>query len=148
MNKPLIDEEMILRTMDVFLAPGQVCEVRAMQAQMQGEKWPGTVSGYFNDSKRLVEALGQIEFARGIYVTLNPVKPDLLARANNRLKRVEKGEATSDGEILSRRWLLVDVDAVRPSGISSTEGEHQAALRRTTRLPEAARTWLARSHGG
>jgi hypothetical protein len=59
----------------------------------------------------------------------NPVNPALLARANNRLRERVTG-ATKNSDIVRRRWLLMDFDPVRPTGISSTEAEHEAALNR------------------
>jgi hypothetical protein len=65
----------------------------------------------------------------GIYVTLNPVNPALLARRANRVKRRlgARDATTADGDILRRRWLPIDVDPVRPSGVSATGEEHRAA---------------------
>ena len=60
-----------------------------------------------------------------IYFTINPVNPDLLARANNRF--VESRTATSDADIVCRRWLFIDLDPKRPSGISSSDAELDAA---------------------
>lgn len=62
-----------------------------------------------------------------VYFTLNPVVPELLARASNRV--IENARATTtDREIVKRRWLPIDFDALRPAGISSTDAEHEAAL--------------------
>src|SRR5207247_1842544 len=41
-------------------------------------------------------------------------------------------------DILKRRWLLIDFDPVRPTGISSTDAEHEAALKRAREV----RAWL------
>ena len=47
------------------------------------------------------------------------------------IRLVERAkQTTSDHDILRRRFLPLDFDAVRPSGISSTEAEHEAALAR------------------
>jgi hypothetical protein len=62
--------------------------------------------------------------AVGCYVTLNPVNPALLARAANHLRVPKDGELTKDAEIVQRRMLLIDIDYVRPSGISTTDREH------------------------
>lgn len=51
-------------------------------------------------------------------------------------------ETTADRDILNRRWLPLDFDAVRPAGISSTNVEHEAALDRA----QQCREWL-RSQG-
>jgi hypothetical protein len=78
---------------------------------------------------------------QGIYITLNPVNPALLARRANRVKlRLGRKDATtSDADILCRRWFPVDLDPVRPSGVSSTEEEHKAAIDRAERVA----AWLS-----
>ena len=73
-----------------------------------------------------------------VYATLNPVKPDLLARASNRLKPYTQ-TTTSNPDILHRVWLPLDFDPVRAAGISSTNDEHEAALVRA----EQVRSFLA-----
>jgi hypothetical protein len=40
----------------------------------------------------------------------------------------KKDATTADVDILRRRWFPVDIDAKRPSGVSSTDAEHEAAL--------------------
>ncbi|GLI45401.1 hypothetical protein [Methanoculleus bourgensis] len=119
----MIDE--IRRAVGV-LAPDRVVEVRALADG-------ATHSGYFDDHERLiraVEALDADPAVAGIYVTLNTVNPALLARRANRIKmRLSRKDATTaDADILGRRWLPVDLDPVRPSGVSSTDEEHAAAL--------------------
>jgi hypothetical protein len=108
------------------LAPDGVVEVRALADG-------ATHSGYFDDYEALaqaVEALDADPAVAGIYVTLNTVNPALLARRANRIKmRLGRKDATTaDADILGRRWLPVDIDPVRPSGVSSTDEEHAAAL--------------------
>ena len=84
------------------------------------------MSGYFDDMDKLANA--SIESSGyAWYATINPVLPDLLARSNNQMKTWVK-HTTSDKEVLKRRWLLLDFDPIRPSGISSTETEHGRAL--------------------
>jgi hypothetical protein len=118
------------------LADG-VIEVRALADGI-------THSGYFDDHEalaRAVEALDADPSVAGIYVTLNDVNPALLARRANRIKlRLSRKDATTaDADILRRRWLPVDIDPVRPSGVSSTDAEHDAALAAAERIA----IWLA-----
>jgi len=117
----------IARTLSLLFFPGAVIEVRAI-----GEE--GMASGYFDDPEALVAAVEPLDAAgtTGIYVTLNEVNPALLARRANRIKmRLAKKDATTaDTDIVRRRWFPVDIDPVRPSGVSSTDREHQAALAR------------------
>ncbi|MGE5446512.1 MAG: hypothetical protein ACM3SR_18260 [Ignavibacteriales bacterium] len=69
------------------------------------------------------------------------MNPQLLARANNRVERYAKW-TTSDADILQRRWLGIDVDPIRPAGISSTDEEHELALFRTRKIRDFLRVQL------
>jgi hypothetical protein len=113
----------ITRTINLLFRPGDVFELRAPSAGRQQ-----TISGYFDNAADLVKAVtGLNGAAPATYLSLNPVDPKLLARAKNRVKPYAK-VTTSDKDIVERRWLLVDVDASRPPGISSTDEEHAAAI--------------------
>lgn len=128
--------EHLQRTWELFKADNAIVEVRALDCHGKVPAWQGwatgTVSGYFDDGAAFVEAVTALDKAgkaSGIYVTLNPVQPDLLARAVNRLIPIKKhGTTTEDAHIVARRWLLLDFDPVRPSGISSSQTELRAAL--------------------
>lgn len=89
----------------------------------------GTISGYFDDADKLADAItrhsGRVP---GVYVTLNPVDRALLCRAYNRVVAYAR-DTTKDADIARRWWLPIDVDPVRPSGISSSEAEHDDALK-------------------
>jgi hypothetical protein len=117
--------------------PGQVVEVRALTDQY-------THSGYFSDRDALIRAVEPLDTdssVHGIYVTLNEVNPALLSRRANRIKMRlgKKDSTTSDADILRRRWLPIDIDPLRPSGVSSTDEEHGLAL---AKAEEVAR-WIA-----
>ena len=95
----------------------------------------GVHSGYFNDFDALAiraEAIDTFKDVHGVYVTLNEVNPELLSRRANRVKqRLTRTDATTaDADIIRRRWLPIDLDPVRPSGVSSNDEEHTAALER------------------
>jgi Protein of unknown function (DUF3987) len=94
----------------------------------------GTVSGYFDNLDALIVEFGKVAIAKGIYVTLNPVIPALLARRVNRLEYVKNDETTKDQHIVRRRWLLVDVDADRPSRISATNAEKEASHKKAREI--------------
>ena len=97
-----------------------------------------TVSGYFTDFGKLAQGAAHYSGeGPGVYFTLNPVNPDLLARADNRVIKYAR-ETTADKDILKRRWFPIDFDAKRPAGISSCDVEHEAALDRA----RACREWL------
>ncbi|HEX7376597.1 MAG TPA: DUF3987 domain-containing protein, partial [Pirellulales bacterium] len=114
--------------MRLILDPGQVTELRALDAKLKGGYRAGTVSGYFDDAEKLANAIASVTSAKGIYFIPNQVNPALLARAANRIRLIAKEPTTSDHDIIARRFLLVDVDPVRPADISASNDEHQSAL--------------------
>lgn len=115
-------EDMVMESLSILKEEGEVIELRVLNSPK------GTISGYFNNIATLADYVGKYdETVPAIYVTLNPVKPDLLARANNRVIERAK-QTTSDADIQCRRWFPIDFDPIRPAGISSTDEEHRAAL--------------------
>jgi hypothetical protein len=72
-------------------------------------------------------ALGISPHAQGVYFSLNPIRPDLLARRANRIDWAEEGELAKDKDVLVRRWVLIDADPVRDSHISANSDEKMAA---------------------
>jgi hypothetical protein len=110
--------------------PGEVREVRALDhVPASGYGQPSTASGYFTDPDALVRELQGMGGASGVYVTQNPVDPDLLARSNNRLKRKAR-HTTADGDVARYAHLTVDCDPARKAGISATDAELARALAR------------------
>jgi len=114
-----------------FLNPDEVVEIRILGASgtMVGKSiYRKTLSGYFDNHPDLCRALHAIEKLEyhGTYFTLQVIDPRLIGRAFNRLKISDL--TTSDNNILAYRWLPLDFDPVRPSGISSSEAELQASL--------------------
>lgn len=114
-NKPAV---LIKAGLELFHEPGEVFEVRIPKTKV------GTIAGYFNDTSIAAMLIAR-ENTRGhqaIYVTMNPVNPELIARNENKL---EFGTFTtsSDADIVRRRWFLIDLDPKRPAGISSTDAE-------------------------
>jgi len=94
--------------------PGDVREVRIPK----WDKYGHTAAGWFDDPVKLAAAAARYDGKANIYVTANPVEPALLGRADNRI--AERMDATSnDTNIVYRRLLFVDIDPVRPAGISS-----------------------------
>jgi hypothetical protein len=108
--------------------PGAVVELRVLDTSR------GVVCGYFDDFEKLAVAAVRLSGkGSGVYVTLNSVDPELIARAANRMKEFAK-KTTGDGDVLRRRWLPIDIDPKRPSGICATDAEHEAAVQRALKV--------------
>ena len=124
------DKESIIAALKLWFREGDVFEIRVLDATTSEWMRPHMESGYF-DYEHIpdaAEAIGKLRSFRGAYATVNPVNPDLLARACNRLRGITREATTADTDILSRRWLLVDCDPKRVSGVSSSDPEHEAAI--------------------
>lgn len=123
---------------DLFFEPGDVVELRAL-----GKMKNVVQSGYFKDFKKLagiIKILDSTGEHKGIYLVLNKINPALYARSPDTLSAPRASIATtSDSDILARRWLPVDFDPTRPTDISSSDEEHEAALQRAREVREALR---------
>jgi len=126
-----LSREQIRQACDLLFYPGQVVELRAI-----GDN--GIHIGYFSNFDRFATDADMLDNSsgfKGIYFTLNPANPALLSRKANRISRQGKNDvATADGDIIRRRWFPVDIDPKRPSGISSSDEEHEGALTKARKI--------------
>src|SRR5262245_1397905 len=129
----IISAALVARWLSVLVAPDQAFELRAVGVRQRYGK-PAIEAGYFSsadvdEAARL--ALEVTARAKGTYFTLNPVHDALLAVRHRRLERAAEGELTKDKDVLCRRWLLLDIDSIRPSKLVSATDEEKAAAERT-----------------
>lgn len=136
----------IRRFLGFLFEPGDVFEVRSPKVpKRRGSDYCRTWSGYFDDHDAAVGAIESLDrsgLPPAVYCTINPVRPDLLARAANRIQW-DARETTKDEHIVRRRHVLIDADPVRPSGISSSDAELEAARLRI----EDVREYLVETFG-
>jgi hypothetical protein len=125
----------IRRTFTVFIQPAGITELRILDTAQ------GTVSGCFDNADDFAQEAVAWDGKGAIYFIPNVIDPRLLARAHNRTVLRPKA-TTSDADILARRFILIDCDPRRPTGISSTDAEHEAAIARALSI----RDWLV-EHG-
>ena len=130
-RKPVIQQ-----ALTHFWEPEKIIELRVPGTSQ------GTQAGYFDDPALLTQAALDLDRqGPGIYITLNPLNPELLARGANRVRTyVKQGEGTNDRDIIGRSFFPIDFDAVRPAGISSTGEEHDAAILKANEC----RNWLTK----
>ena len=109
-----------------IIVPDQVVEVRVL-----GMAGRASVTKYFmgNDLESLCTYCEEIEsreqkLSGGIYFGLNPLKPALLNSTS----------PARDSDVLGRRWILIDVDPVRPAGACSTDEQQSKAWELTLQV--------------
>jgi RecA-family ATPase len=132
----------IARTLG-FLHPNGIFEIAIIGSKKQksnnvfegfaGGRKP-VIAGWSDEHNKAIELIRKADslHAEGIYLSLNPCNSALLSRANNRL-RAGIGR-TKDVEIKSLNNLLIDIDPLRPEGISSTDKEHRSALQLAAKI--------------
>ena len=126
----------IKRALTNYRPPGSdACfEIRALATNTRGN----VVSGIFHPSQldQAVAAAAELSGqARGVYFTPNEVA---CKRAPARLVDHAR-QVTKDKDITRRLSLLIDFDSVRPPDVSSTDTEHNAALKHTHAVGEILR---------
>lgn len=101
-----------------FVRPGTVTELRALGGK--------NLHGFFDHDNLDLMAKCAVELqenSKGVYFIPNPVnKP-----ATNVIVPTKSGAGASDVDIIDRRWLLVDIDPVRPADTSATKEESNEA---------------------
>lgn len=108
----------LFNAFSAFTPAGQTFEVRLLHHNSKR-----TDSGYFDHPMHAATAICALnEQYAGIYYTPNLVLPELAARSYNRISAWAQ-QTTQDAHIGRRKWLLIDIDPDRPSGISSTDQE-------------------------
>ena len=113
-----IDSDEVRTAVRVLQEPGGVFEIRAI-----GTTRKDILSGYFRDAETLLQAFDKIDVRnRNIYITLQQVREECFARSQSE-RFLSSTQTTSDTEIVKYRWLFVDLDPVRSTGISSSDTE-------------------------
>lgn len=118
-----IDAEEVRRAIEILQKSGGVFEVRVIGASSRKD----IMSGYFRDVDTMLQEIDSVDVrGRNIYITLGEVKEECFSRSQSECFE-RNPSTTSDGEIKAYRWLFIDLDPVRPTGISSSDAELEEA---------------------
>lgn len=122
------DYNELLASITSIVGENTVFEIRCLTSSRRID------SGYFDSPAHAANALLNVAgYYTGIYITPNPLNGDLLARSYNRITEWAQ-DTTMDPHVERRKWILIDFDAKRPTGISSNEAEHQAAIAKARKV--------------
>jgi hypothetical protein len=125
----------LARTIETLFAPSDVIELRTF-------KDGRTYSGYFNDRQELVNSADKHDLrGHDVYMTLNELPDEISYRRHNRIEQIRgRDQTTSDGDVARRRYLFIDADCERVSGISSTDEEKLKSREKVLEIREYLRT--------
>ena len=108
----MIDRQELDRALRVIHG-GELFEVRVVGSR-------DTYSGYFEDPDVCIDQLQRLnDNSANVYLTLNRLNQSLYNR-QQRDVLMKTRTTTSDNDVISFKYLLIDLDPVRPAGIGST----------------------------
>lgn len=116
-----MNEAIIRQWFDIFKDNHELVEIRILDPATRK-----TYSGYFTDIETLLEAIKPYDRC-AIYFTLNVIDYACYSREQRDRISTKVKSTTSDGEIIERKWCLVDVDCEKPSDTNSSDEEKELA---------------------
>ena len=123
----IIEIDEVKKALSILKSEGQLFEVRILKGKT-------IISGYFTDVETLEQAFKKVDLrGANVFYTLNRIDESCYSR-EQKDKFVQSKNTTSDGDITAYQWLLIDLDPVRKSGISSTKTELKAACERGEKI--------------
>lgn len=115
----MINEEQVRLAIDLIKNNGLV-EVRVI-----GSGKFDIFSGYFKNIDNLINEIKRFD-KENIYFVLNEI--DQACYSREQQERIQKSKnTTSDGDIVGRNFILVDIDSDRAAGVSATDEEKSRA---------------------
>ena len=119
-----MDKLEVFKTLNTLMPQGSLIEIRAIHAtNPKNNIW----SGYFKSHEDVWNAIQQFDKDYNIYFVLNSIN-DVCYSMIQKDKMVRGAETTKDHDIISRRYVLIDLDCERGGKkVSSNEEEYQKA---------------------
>ena len=137
-EKKNFDIEEIKKTLALLKPNNALYEIRILKGKTN-------YSGYFRGTDNLEDQFGKLNLYGenvNIFYTLQVVDDACYSREQHERFRQNPKTTTSDNDIISYDWLLVDLDPKRKTDVSSTEEELTYAKRKAERI-----AWYLKSIG-
>lgn len=132
MTNGIIEPEKIKEALTILLKENNLFEVRILKGKT-------TISGYFTSSDELIKEFDKVDLrGANVFYTLHRIDESCYSREQHDCFRQVK-TTTSDNDIVAYQWLLIDLDPVRKSGISSTDAELRMAYERGEQITKYLR---------
>lgn len=116
-----MDIKEIRRFYEIIKGNNQLTEIRALDTKSKK-----TLSGYFSDVETLIKEVS-LYGGYNLYFTLNSINDACASRSQaNKMTQMPKA-STSDSDIISRDWVLIDLDPKRPADTNASDEEKLSA---------------------
>lgn len=124
----MINESEIYKFWDVFKNGNQLTEIRLIANDGK------TASGYFTDPKTMIDAIKPYVKDYSVYFTINTINPDCYGRPQKDRIIQRAKNTTTDGEIIGRDFVLLDLDSKRATGVNATEEQLNFAKKKANEV--------------
>ena len=122
------DIKQVYQFWDVFKGGNQLTEIRLIASDGK------TASGYFTDPNVMIEAVKPYINDYSVYFTINSINPDCYGRPQRDKIMPRVKNTTTDGEIICRDWVLLDLDSRRATGVNATEEQLSYAKKKANEV--------------
>lgn len=118
-----MDINIVKRTLEIFKPDNALIEIRSYNDKKI------ITSGYFKDNyNHLINGLSKMEAtADACYFVFNNINDACYSKKQHEIYLQKPQTTTTDNDIISRSWLMIDADPKRATGISSTDEEKAKA---------------------
>lgn len=114
-----INELELRKAIEQLHPNGELFEIRIISS----DKRKKPASGYFKTADDLLEAFKTYDLRNtNVYITLQQINSALFSRQQSN-RFVAGANSTQDNEVSGYKWLFIDLDPERPTGISSSDDE-------------------------
>ena len=130
-----VNEIELRKAIEQLHSGGELFEVRIISS----DKRRKPASGYFKTADDLLAAFKNYDLRNtNVYITLQQINSALFSRQQSN-RFVAGANSTQDQEVSGYKWLFIDLDPERPTGISSSEEE----LKKSFALAKKVKVFLS-----
>lgn len=108
-------ESEVYKFWDIFKNGNELTEIRLIANDGR------TGSGYFTSPKTMIEAVRPYVNDYSVYFTINRINPDCYGRPQRDKIILKARNSTGDGEVISREFVILDLDSRRATGVNATD---------------------------
>lgn len=116
------DEQIIRKALSLLKPNNEIFEIRILFSNKK------VLSGYFKDVDTAIKQIKTVDLKNAnVYFTINSVEDACYDRSQQDVLQMYNKATTSDKDIKSYDYIMIDLDPVRPSDTSSTDEQIQEA---------------------
>ena len=122
------DERQVRMFWDIMRNGNELTEIRLISNDGR------TASGYFSDPDTMINAVRPYANDFSTYFVFNKLNPDVYGRPQRDKIMLRPKNTSTDGDILCRDAVFLDIDSVRASGVNATEEQLNAAKKKANEV--------------